>query len=294
MTATDVDTAVGGPETGRAASSSSGFRRSRVVAEVSVLLAVPAVLLGAFLLPEATKRAAAFSYTEPTLLTAFTAHYVHITVPHLLGNVFGFVLLAGAAYGLSAVSGRRRLFWTAAFTLLLVFPFVLSGLNLAVPRDAIGYGFSGINMAFFGYLAVLFAVAVDERPADIQTARLPAVFFVSVGYIAAIALPMSILSAGFLAVSVALTLLCRSRTNRRSIAEAYRTAADLLATPWHGEFLAVAAVVLVGYPFVGFPPPAGTSVRVNVYIHFLGYALAFLVVYVFLLAEHRVSSITRN
>ncbi|MDB9235642.1 hypothetical protein [Halorubrum ezzemoulense] len=57
-----------------------------------------------------------------------------------------------------------------------------------------------------------------------------------------------------------------------------------------GKLAAIATVVLVGYPFVGFPPPTGTSVRVNMYIHFLGYALVFLVVYVSLLTEYRVPS----
>jgi len=40
----------------------------------------------------------------------------------------------------------------ALATFLAAFPVVLSALNLAVPRNAISFGFSGINMAFAGLL----------------------------------------------------------------------------------------------------------------------------------------------
>ncbi|WP_256403129.1 hypothetical protein [Halorubrum salinum] len=308
MTVTDCgEPAHEGPDTG-GSESATRAGTTRVVADAAALLVVPAVLLAVFTLPESTKRAAAFSYTEPTLPTAFTAHYVHLTVPHLVGNVVGFALLASVAYGLSLLAGRRRLFFAAAATFLLAFPFVLSGLNLAVPRNAIGYGFSGVNMAFFGYIAVVLPLAIDERFGVGWRRYAPGQFFVSIAYIALIALPVSVVSAGVGVASVAFALpygreAVRDRAETRGRAAARDRDASpkrgrgdghepprvtlrrILSRPGCGELVAVAVVVLLAYPFIGFPTVSATGPRVNVYVHFLGYALAFIVVHVSLLAD---------
>jgi len=120
-------------------------------------------LLAIFTLPESTRRSLAFAYADPTAVTAFTAHYVHLDVGHLAGNVAGYALLAGVGYALAVLGDSRRFFLTALATFLLVFPFVLSALNLAVPRDAIGFGFSGINMALAGLLPLLLGTYARER-----------------------------------------------------------------------------------------------------------------------------------
>lgn len=286
MVGTNVDgMAPDASKSERDATRNTSVGRSRVLVEALALLAVPALLVAVFLLPEATKRAAAFSYADPTLATAVTAHYVHLTVPHLVGNVLGFALLAGTAYGLSVASGRRRLFVVSTLTFLFAFPAALSGLNLAIPRDAIGYGFSGINMAFLGYVAVALPVAVGDRIGLARDRYLPPVFFVSAGYIALIALPAGAASLGFAAASVAVALPYGRHVRRGSLREARRVVARILATPRYGELVAVATVVLVGYPLVGFPAVSPTGIRVNVYIHFLGYALGFLVVYISLFVD---------
>jgi len=281
---------------------------TRIVADATALLVVPVVLLAVFTLPESTKRAAAFSYTEPTLPTAFTAHYVHLAVPHLVGNVVGFALLASVAYGLSLLAERRRLFFAAAATFLLAFPFVLSGLNLAVPRNAIGYGFSGVNMAFFGYIAVILPIAIDEGFGVAWRRYAAGQFFVSIAYIALIALPASVVSAGIGVASVVFALpYVREAVRDRSEARGRAAARDqhgapkcgrgderespratlrrILSQPGYGELVTVAVVVLLAYPFIGFPAVSTTGPRVNVYVHFLGYALAFIVVHVSLLAD---------
>ncbi|GAB3700887.1 hypothetical protein [Halorubrum pallidum] len=302
MTATDGGRSTHGrTETGRFRPLVPEAPVARSVADAVALLVVPAVLIAVFTLPEPVKRAAAFSYTEPTLRTAFTAHYVHLTVPHLVGNVVGFALLAAVAYGLSLLAGRRRLFFAAAATFVLAFPFVLSGLNLAVPRNAIGYGFSGVNMAFFGYIAVILPVALDEQ-FDVAWRRYaPGHFFVSIAYIAVIALPVSTVSAGVGVASAVFALpyghemvrgrgglrgrdavLARSGDGREPLRGTVRR---ILGCPGCGELVAVAVVVLFAYPFIGFPTVSATGPRVNVYVHFLGYALAFLVVHVSLLAD---------
>jgi len=80
----------------------------------------------------------------------------------------------------------------ALATFLAAFPVVLSALNLAVPRNAIGFGFSGINMALAGLLPLLLAVYARERFSPQASIRaLPAVFFPLVGWMALLALPVS-------------------------------------------------------------------------------------------------------
>ena len=163
-------------------------------------------------------------------------------------------------------------------------------------------------MAFFGYIAVVLPVAIDERFGVGWRRYAPGQFFVSVAYIALIALPVSIVSAGIGVASVVFAL-PYGREAVRSLGGAHgrnavrsRNAARrrdrgvgresprvtlrrVLSRPGCGELIAVAVVVLLAYPFIGFPTVSATGPRVNVYVHFLGYALAFLVVHVSLLAD---------
>ncbi|OYR54061.1 hypothetical protein DJ73_06025 [Halorubrum sp. Ea1] len=251
--------------------------------DLLVLLAVPAVLVGVFSLPEATRRSLAFAYADPTVPTAFAAHYVHLDVGHLAGNLAGYCLLAGVGYALAVFGGARRFFLTALATFLLAFPLVLSALNLAVPRDAIGFGFSGINMALAGLLPLLLGTYARARFAPGASLRaLPAVFFALVGWIALLALPVSATGPGLagLATGVAgalLAVLYASSAGipiRETVREGVRTVAS---RPGEGDLFAVGAVLVVGYPVVGFPAdPTGTGSVVNLYVHLLGFCLAFI------------------
>jgi len=265
----------------------SGLRRELLAGARAVdlfaLLAVPAVLLAVFALPEPTRRSLAFAYADPTLPTAFTSHYVHLGVGHLAGNLAGYALLAGVGYALAVLGGSRRFFLTALATFLLAFPLVLSALNLAVPRDAIGFGFSGINMALAGLLPLLCGTYARERFAPEASLRaLPAVFFALVGWIALLALPASTSGPGLagLATGVAgalLAVLYASSAGvpiRETASEGVRAIAS---RPGEGDLFAVGAVLVVGYPVVGFPAdPTGAGSVVNLYVHLLGFCLAFI------------------
>ena len=80
--------------------------RARVV-DLLALCVPPSALVAVFTLPRATRRSLAFAYTDPTLLSAFTAHYVHLGADHLLGNLAG--LLVFVAIVLTAVALVRRM-----------------------------------------------------------------------------------------------------------------------------------------------------------------------------------------
>ena len=251
--------------------------------DLLVLLAVPAVLLAVFALPEPTRRSLAFAYADPTLRSAFASHYVHLDPDHLAGNLAGYVLLAGVGYALAVLGGSRRFFLTALATFLLAFPFALSALNLAVPRDAIGFGFSGINMALAGLLPILwYCYAREQFVPDASLRALPAVFFALVGWIALLALPVSTTGAGLagLAIGVAgalLALLYASSAEIDVVATAREGARAVASRQGEGDLFVVGAVLAVGYPVVGFPSdPTGAGSVVNLYVHLLGFCLAFI------------------
>lgn len=251
--------------------------RAAVVPRDCLWLAVPPVLLIAtFALPVETRESLRFVYREPTLLTAYTAHIVHFEVGHLLTNLLGYVLLAGGGYLLAGLAGHRRLYGVSAATYLVAFPPVLSALNLAVPRNAVGYGFSGLNMAFAGLLGlviVAYGNRIDER---IHLRHAPGVFFVDVAVVSLVALPNSRISHGVAAVSAVVAagygLAARRAWQGGSWRSVDRT------TGWFDAGV-LGTVTFVGYQFVGFPSAGPETGVVNLYIHFLGFCLGFIVPY---------------
>ena len=256
--------------------------RARAV-DLLALCVPPVVLVAVFALPDATRRSLAFTYTDPTLLSAFTAHYVHLGTDHLLGNLAGYGLLVGVGYALAVLSGRRRLFLTAFATYLGALPFALSALNLAVPRNAVGFGFSGINMALAGLLPILwYCYAREQFAPSASVAALPALFFGLVGWIALLALPVSTEGIGVagLAIGVAGALLAVLYAASSGVGVPRPTrkhAKSVSSRPGYGDLLVVGAVVAVGYPAVGFPgDPSGGGSVVNLYVHLLGFCLGFI------------------
>lgn len=238
------------------------------------------MLVGAFLLPESTRRGLAFTYQEPTLLTVYTAHFVHLTVDHLLANLVGYALLAGGGYLFAALAGVRRLFGVATVTILLAFPFVLSALNLAVPRHAIGYGFSGLNMAFAGLLPLLLAAYAETWiHADAGVRHAPAAFLFALAVVVTLVLPFSPL-----AVAVGAAAALGALWYARSLAATLRASEegrDPSDAAGHRDALLLGVALFVGYLFVGFPPELrADGAVVNAYAHLLGFCLAFLAPYV--------------
>ncbi len=257
----------------------------------AVVLAAPSIaLVAVFLLPEPTRRSLAFEYSAPTLTTAFTAHYVHLSAEHFLANLAGYSLLAGVGYALAVAGRHRRFFLASLATFCLGFPPVLSALNLAVPRHAVGFGFSGVNMALVGLLPLLLAVYAREHfSASAPTRALPAVFFVLVGWIGFLALPISLTGFGVAGLSVAAAGLLLGATYALTSAGGgpclRQWSREILDRAGHGDLFAVGVVLLVAYPVIGFPaePTVDGSV-VNLYVHLLGFCLAFIGPYVVLVA----------
>jgi hypothetical protein len=255
------------------------------VVDAAFVTLVPAVLLAVFLLPTAVKRDLALLYTEPTLLSLYTAHFVHLDLSHIVANLLVYLLVVPFSLAVSVWSGRRRQFYTMCLVVLVIFPMVLSGLNVLFPRPRLGLGFSGLNMAFVGYLPHVLAGRFDaERPEwpETQAALLTTAFFVGTG-IVAIRLVGSLGGAP----RIAFGWLFVAGLGSVIVAGSFvgPVISYLRLQGFSGDAIPPLAVLggllFVTLVFVGFPhvsPTDGTVV--NLFLHVLGYSLGYLLPYV--------------
>jgi hypothetical protein len=255
-------------------------------ADLALVCSVPLVLGLVALLPLATRRSLVFDYTAPTVSTAVTSTFVHLTPGHLFVNVGLYALVAPVTLVLAVAGERRRRFYVAFVTFVCVFPLVLSYLNLAIPRAAVGVGFSGVVMAFAGYLPLALAEYLDDRfgvgPA---TQLAPLLFLASLALVSVLSLRSVFGLVGYRAAGLALAALLGALWYGLALVERCpnlrANARCLLATPGAAELAAVAGVLVFAVPFVAFPATPGRDTGVlNLYVHLLGYALGFLVPFV--------------
>jgi hypothetical protein len=169
-------------------------------------------------------------------------------------------------------------FGVTAATYLVAFSPALSWLNLALPRNAVSYGLSGLNMAFVGLLALVL-VAYGSRLDDrISVRYAPGLFFAVVALIALI-VPRAGTITGIGAASVVVAA-GYVLSARGSWPEKPRAGwgPRLMQAGWLDAGV-LGVVTLFGYQFVGFDSLVGDSGIVNVYVHLLGFCLGFIVPY---------------
>lgn len=256
-----------------------GVDSSRSV-PIGPLLAVgvPTLLLWVHALPRTTRRGLALVFGDPTLSSAFTAHFVHFSTGHLLSNLMIYALVVPPTYLLARRTDELPAFRRGFLTVVVVFPVALSGLSVALGQPALGYGFSGVNMALFGlltlflgrFLARRFGLGVDRRGL--------ALFGVGVVFITLRSLPLT-----DVALSVAGSAACLAgaavvgRVRRQSPPRPERL--GLSRQNGDTELAAVTGFLFCALPLVSFSVPSSVSAGLGLYVHFLGYALAFTVLY---------------
>jgi hypothetical protein len=248
--------------------------------DLLVILAVPLALAGVFVLPEGARRALAFSYADPTPVTAFAANFVHLEAGHLLANLGSYAPVVPLVYLLSALSGKRVRFLVVFATSLLAFPVALSYPNLAISRPGVAVNSSGITMAFVGFLPLALSDLLGVHfEIDSELDLAGALFFVGMGLIAVLSVRTPVTYGIAAAAALTAALFFLSVTDRHD-----RTCPDVHTAMRAGGYfeLATAAFVLfVGLPLSAFPiDPADGAAVVNLYVHLLGYALGFIVPYV--------------
>lgn len=265
----------------------SGFRQAlfkRILwRDVGLILLVPAILVVGYRLPPSIKGQLVLQYWNPTLLTAYTAHFVHLNGLHLLSNLLMYLVVVPLIYSQSVLTDRRTEFYIVFVSFLLVFPLILSGLNLVFPRPRIGYGFSGVVMAFIGYLTVIqwdYLAKFVFR--GIHRNQSPIMFFFVTMIIAAARLPSSIGGNTVVGLSIAggLLYLPSIAARNRKVPHHDWDSID------NSGFLEIGfwgIVLVIAMPFFAFPvSPTGNGTILNIYSHFLGFGLGFLVPFIFL------------
>ncbi|MFO7925516.1 hypothetical protein [Natronomonas sp.] len=220
----------------------------------------------------------AFEYANPTISTAYTAHFVHFTPSHLGSNLAVFLFASGAIVVLVGRVGDHWLLVGYLTTLAVVLPVALSFSNLAIPRNSVTYGFSGINMAIVGFLPVATTRYLErklEHPLD--TSLLLTSFFLSMSYVGVVAVPLSTVSVALAAASVVFGSIFAIQFGR-SVSEALLSG-DTRSNTFDATLLS-GVIVWIVLLSVGFPKIDATGDGVtNLYVHFMGYALGFTVSY---------------
>jgi len=249
---------------------------------------VPLVLGAVYRLPAETRRELAFEHADPSLVTAFAGTFVHLGPEHLLANVVTYVAAVSVALLFATMNGTRHRFYAAFGLFLVAFPVVLSYLNLAFVGPVVGIGFSGIVMAFVGYLPMAVAEYFEEHFEIGPRGDLaPLLFIGSLALIGVLSLrsiatdhPRATLATVGVTLLAALSALVYGRAVSHQTDRICRKIRSGLAFPGYVE-MATVGIVLVGVvQFVAFPsnPTAGQR-TLNIYTHLLGYALGFIIVY---------------
>ncbi|MFW5900596.1 MAG: hypothetical protein ACOCTH_02325 [Halodesulfurarchaeum sp.] len=258
-------------------------KRARLI-DVGFIAVVPLVILGVYALPYAVRVEYVLYYGDPTVLTAYTSQFVHLSPGHLLINLVYYVLVVPTIYLYWTIAGRRKTFFAIFTVIMVAFPFLLSWVNLSLVRDRFGYGFSGVNAAFLGTLPLaLMAYLRTEFEIDVSLADAPYYFFVGVALIAGLSLGLSkwSLSVGLLALGGALlygeefvpTLVSRAVLRQ------------WLRKSGFGELAAIGHLLFFLFPFLAFPVLPGIETPLaNYFIHLIGFSLGFLAPFVTLTA----------
>lgn len=253
------------------------YTRGRA-ADVGAILAVPVVLLVLFALPRPAKFDLTLAYGQPTLRTAFLSHFVHLRTPHLVSNLVGYAVVVPLCYTVAVLADRRKDFLVAFVAILLSFPFALSALNVLFPRPRIGYGFSGIVMAFLGLFTLLWWSYVAVRGGlglgrDVS----PVAFFLGTALIAAWEVPGTRVGLIVVGLAAAGTLYYLGPWGDGTRLEVIQSVS---LGPGYFDIAVLGLIVVVSFPLLGFvSAPADGGVLTNEYSHVLGYCLGYLVPY---------------
>jgi membrane associated rhomboid family serine protease len=241
-------------------------------------VAVPFALLWVHSLPVATRRSMALAFDDPTLPTLFTAHFVHLSGGHLLSNLIIYALVVPTAYLLARRTDDLRAFRRGFLTVLLVFPPALSGLSVALGRPALGYGFSGLNMALFGLLTMFLGRFLARRLRVGVDRRGLVLFGLGVVLVVLQSLPTTTVTLSVAGAAACLSLASVVGRLRRRSGEG-TTFGSRAGRVGDVELAVIAGVLFCALPLLAFSVPASVSAWLGLYVHFLGYALAFTVLY---------------
>ena len=240
-----------------------------LLVDAVVLGAAPAVTLVLWSLPLSVREAFTLTFEAPTRVTLLTAHFVHLDRTHYLTNLIGYGLVAGTGYLCFTRARERITFLSAALVTVLLFPIVLSLLSLLVLDTGQGYGLSGIVAGLLGTTVAGIGVYTRRR-LPVAGAISPPLFLGGAVAAAVRLLPPELARNGVIIVAL---LLAGSYLLGISIESPTDCTDGSVLVPIVG--IVTCSVVL----FAAFPRGALANTA-SPYIHFIGYGLGYLTVYI--------------
>ncbi|MFP4591702.1 MAG: hypothetical protein ACLFM8_09610 [Halobacteriales archaeon] len=248
--------------------------------DLLLIVTVPVALLIVHLLPAGVRESFAFAYADPGLETALTATYVHLDTTHLINNLVVYVVILPTAYLLEVLSDRRRRFAVIFVAFAVGLAPVISYLNLAIARPGATLGFSVLNLAFLGYLAIAVGTYVDPTDGPASERALSTVAFLF--GLAWVAVLMAQTTVTYLIATVSIGLGLSYVVARGGWTAHVRPALSRLRTiPGTLELTMFAVAVMVAIPVFSFATvTAPEGATVNRWGHLVGFALGFLVPFV--------------
>lgn len=138
--------------------------------DISLILSVAFLLVAVhFLVNKPVQGHLAFNHTVFNPLTLLTSAYVHASIKHLTGNLFGYLITVLYAYFLCWQVGEQPWFRRSFVASLVVLPVLVSLTSYAIIQiryptfDPVSRGFSGVVAGFGGVLFVTLYVFLRER-----------------------------------------------------------------------------------------------------------------------------------
>jgi hypothetical protein len=252
--------------------------RLATLRDVGLLVAVPVVLAIVYLLAGPSREALIFQTARPSVSTAFSAHYLHLSASHLLANLAIYGGAVGLGYPLALLGGIRRRYLSLVVAILLGFPFVLSALHLVLIGTGGLVGFSGLALALVGLLPlVLFAFLRVRIEGTVSINDAPSLFFFGMAAIAgrtaapaAVVRPLVLLSVGIGVLYLVPLALRLAREGRKTGPFPLRRG--------YVELPVAAVILYFLFLALGFPsdPIETGGATTNLVVHLLAYALGFL------------------
>lgn len=249
--------------------------------DIFLLFLVPFILVFVFLLPESVQEVFVLQIDSPTPLTVFMTHFVHAGFSHLFNNLTAYFVIVIPIYLMHAFIGKKDIFRRIFLVFLLVFPFILSGLDILILGADSSRGFSGIVAAFFGFLPLtIFRFLKLKLNFDLGTSNSVVLFLLAATLIAYIYAGLSFY--------VVLILPLLGLYLWRMLEEA--TIGGLRFSPSgscnrrsHWMLASFAFLVFISLPFSMFPRnPVVGDMAVNILSHYSGFALGFVFPYILL------------
>lgn len=107
---------------------------------------------------------------NPTFLSMFLANYTHIEITHLCSNLLFYFLSISIIF---LIEKNKKTFVNTSVLFLTILPFFISIISILFfstikANNPIGYGFSGIVLAFLGYSMYLICKVVCETDINLE------------------------------------------------------------------------------------------------------------------------------